>query len=430
MTKPGAAFVLPVLAGRAARFATRLRGGGSAFPGLVAQKMNRDFVGDVTEKLPYGSIVILGSNGKSTTTNIITGIVRAHGLRVFSNPSGANMPQGIASAVLADVSLTGKLDADIAILEVDEAYGVEICRQLRPQSAVILNLLVDQIYRFGEPDKVAQMFRDIAGEVSEYIALNRDDNFLGHLGTELEAEGRLDVEYFGVTDEVQASAPHGQVSARDFSGKEQVTGRAARAEVVGVDRNIATIAFGGVEHRIVMPSRGIHYAVDIAAALSVAANALGDRFSIETAVEAVQSTKTVYGRGEILTVGDVEIEILMLKNLASLQLNLDYLDRTPDSVLFAYDESSKDPSWLYAADFSKIGHVDVISGPKGPFVALRLAYEGKDFGTIIPDVTEAVQAMLDRPRPASGRHTFFLDYDQMLITRKYLGYKDLEAGSA
>jgi lipid II isoglutaminyl synthase (glutamine-hydrolysing) len=120
----------------------------------------------------------------------------------------------------------------------------------------------------------------------------------------------------------------------------------------------------------------------------------------------------------------------MLKNLASLQLNLDYLQDTPDSVLFAYDESSKDPSWLYAADLSRLDHVDVISGPKGAFVALRLAYEGKDFGVIEPDITKAVQRMLDGPRPKSGRHTFFLDYDQMMATRRYLGYKDLEAGAA
>lgn len=430
MTKPGISFVAPVLAGRLARFVTRLRGGGSALPGLVAQKISPNIVRDVTEKLPYGAIVVLGSNGKSTTTNILAAIVRAHGLRVFSNPSGANMPQGIASAVLADVSLTGEMDADIAILEVDEAYGVEICRQLNPSSGVILNLLVDQIYRFGEPDKVAQMFRDIAGEISGYIALNRDDNFLGHLGTDLESEGRLTVEYFGVTPEVQASAPHGQVSARDFSGKAQVQGRAARAEVVHVAGNDARIVFDGIEHEIRMPARGIHYAVDVAAAFAVAAESLGEKFSIATAIDAVQTTKTVYGRGEVMEIDGTSIEILMLKNLASLQLNMDYLEETPESVLFAYDDSSKDPSWLYAADFSKIDHVDVISGPKGPFVALRLAYEGTDYGVIEDDVTKAVDMMLARPTPASGQHTFFLDYDQMLITRKHLGYKDLEAGAA
>jgi hypothetical protein len=199
---------------------------------------------------------------------------------------------------------------------------------------------------------------------------------------------------------------------------------------VAVDGYDATIAMGGQHHRVRMPARGLHYAVDVAAAFTLAARNLRERFDIATAVSAVETSKTVYGRGEILTVGDREIEILMLKNLASLQLNLDYLTETPESVLFAYDESSKDPSWLYNADFSKLDHVDVITGPKGPFVALRLAYEGIPFGVIEPETTKAIDKILAGPRPASGRHTFFLDHDEMMLARKHLGYKDLEAGSA
>jgi UDP-N-acetylmuramyl tripeptide synthase len=432
LSKPtGLHYVLPILAGRLTRFATRLRGGGSALPGVVVQKLAPNVMRDVASQLPYGVVFVLGSNGKSTTTNLLSAVMREHGLKVFTNPSGANMPQGIASAMLAETSLTGRMDADIAILEIDEGYGAVIARQLKPQTAVILNLLVDQIYRFGEPDKVAQMFRGIAAEIGSSIVLNRDDNFLSTLGSELEAEGRLAVEYFGVTAEVQASAPHGQVSARDFSGAPAATAvRHAVAEVVHAVGYDAKISFAGTVHDVRMPSRGIHYAVDIAAAFTLAARNLGERFDIAKAISAVQTTKTVYGRGEILQVNGVEVEILMLKNLASLQLNLDYLQQTPDSVLFAYDESSKDPSWLYAADLSRLNHVDVISGPKGAFVALRLAYEGKNFGVIEPDITKAVQRMLDGPRPESGRHTFFLDYDQMMATRRYLGYKDLEAGAA
>lgn len=427
----GARYVVPILAGRVARFATRLRGGGSALPGYVVQKMAPNVLRDVAAQLPYGVVFILGSNGKSTTTNIMTDIVRAHGLTVFTNPSGANMPQGVASAVVAETSLFGKLKADIAILEVDEGYGVVIAEQLKPRAAVILNLLVDQIYRFGEPDRVADMFRNIANSIDGYVALNRDDNFLGKLGAQIEADGKNVVEYFGVTPEAQASSPHGQASARDYSDVEKsAKSEHPVAEVVSADGNQSVIRFGGVDYPVTMPSRGLHYAVDIAAAFTLAAHTLGEKFDITKAIGAVQRGKTVYGRGEIMTIGDREVEILMLKNLASLQLNLDSLSYEPDSVLFAYDESSYDPSWLYNADLSKISHVNVISGPKGAFVATRLAYEGKTFDTIEPDVTKAVQLMLDGPRPESGRHTFFLDYDQMMATRKYLGYKDLEAGAA
>ena len=179
-----------------------------------------------------------------------------------------------------------------------------------------------------------------------------------------------------------------------------------------------------------LPARGLHYAVDAAGAISLAANVLRETFSIEKAVSALQSTKTVYGRGEVLEHTGQRIEILLLKNLASLQMNLDSLEGTPQSVLLAFDEGSKDPSWLYAADFSKLRHVDVVSGPKAAFIALRLEYAGVTYGVIEPSIEKAVQLMLDSPASGDGTRTFILDYDQMLLTRKYLGHHDFGADTA
>ena len=429
MSRTGSAgLVLPIVIGRAVRFLTRLRGGGSAYPGFIARKIRPTFVRDVVAQLPDGIVVILGSNGKSTTTNMVTGILREHGLRVFTNPSGANLPQGIASSLLGEVSLTGKLDADIGVIEVDEAFGQVLCRELKPTGAVILNLQIDQIYRFFEPERVAGMFRDIVGEVSELVVLNRDDNFLSTLGTKLEGEGRIKVQYFGVDDAVLAAAPHGQVLARDYENEGTApVDRAVEAEVVASAGNTASISFRGQIHELALSARGLHYAVDAAGAITLAAGVLGDRFSIDTAVSALATTKTVYGRGEVLVHDGQNIEILLLKNLASLQMNLDYLDGVPESVLLAFDEGSKDPSWLYAADFSGLRHVDVISGPKAAFIALRLEYAGVTYGTIEPSIEKAVQLILASPYPSDGTRTFILDYDQMLLTRKYLGHSDLES---
>ncbi len=432
MSKPAPTGLLfAILIGRVVRFAARLRGGGSAYPGFIARKIRPTFVQDVVAQLPHGIVVILGSNGKSTTTNMVTGILREHGLRVFTNPSGANLPQGIASSLLGEVSLTGRLDADIGVIEVDEAFGKVLCRELKPTGAVILNLQIDQIYRFFEPERVAGMFRDIVEEVSELVVLNRDDNFLSTLGTRLEAEGRVDVQYFGIAKQVLDAAPHGQVLARDYENEiDTITEpRFVRSEVLSSEGNNASLSFEGDAHDISLSARGLHYALDAAGAITLAAGVLGDRFSIDTAVAALASLKTVYGRGEVIVHDGQNIEILLLKNLASLQMNLDYLPGVPDSVLLAFDEGSKDPSWLYAADFSALRHVDVISGPKAAFIALRLEYAGVTYGTVEPSIEKAVQLVLDSQAPANGTRTFILDYDQMLLTRKYLGYSDLEADS-
>jgi UDP-N-acetylmuramyl tripeptide synthase len=91
---------LAVFLAKLVRFAARLRGGGSAFPGLVLLRLIPDVLRRSLESLPSGVIFVTGSNGKSTTTAMLVGILRAHGLRVFSNPAGGNLPQGLASALV------------------------------------------------------------------------------------------------------------------------------------------------------------------------------------------------------------------------------------------------------------------------------------------------------------------------------------------
>lgn len=432
-TRPSAArYFLPILIGKLVRLLARLRGGGSAFPGFVTLRLAPRFLTDVTRQFEHGNLFVLGSNGKSTTTHMLTSIMRAHGLTVFTNPSGGNLPQGIASSILGQVSLSGRLKADIGVIEVDEAFGKVIADALTPSAAVILNLQIDQIYRFHEPERVAAMFRDIVAGVSDTVVLNRDDHFLSTLGRRLEEEGRLDVSFFGVTEAAIAAAPHGQVIARDYENEDvaATVPREVYAEVVGVDGTLATIAFDDVPHDLTLSGRGLHYAVDAAAAISLARKVLGDRFSIATAILALESAKPVYGRGEVVSHEGQDLEILLLKNLASFQMNVDYLEDAPDSVMIALDEGSKDLSWLYAADVSKFSHVDVVSGPKAAFMALRLAYDGIDHGLLEPDLEKALDHILASPAPNDGRRTLILDYDQMIHARRHLGHSDLEGGVA
>ncbi len=101
--------LVAVIVGRMVRIVTRLRGGGSALPGWCALKIHPRFLHQVfadlagRDEIPV--IVVTGSNGKSTTTSMIVSALESQGHTVFSNPSGGNLPQGVASAVLADVSL-------------------------------------------------------------------------------------------------------------------------------------------------------------------------------------------------------------------------------------------------------------------------------------------------------------------------------------
>ncbi len=414
-------FLIPILVGRILRALARARGGGSAYPGYIVLKLVPDFLQHVTKQFPNGVVFVLGSNGKSTTTHMISDIVRAHGLRVFTNPSGANLPQGIASALLSEVSLTGKLKADIGILEVDEAFAVELAGILSPSTVTMLNVQVDQLYRFFETERVATMMLDTAALSARNVITNRDDQFLdAYAGTPGQRVLR-----FGASAEVVAAAPNGLQNADDFD-RQDAEPNVADAEVVVNTGDGATIRFAGADIPVRLPARGLHYAVDAAAATATASAALGDQFRADAVTKAFGTMKPAYGRGERLPIAGESAEFTMFKNAASLQLNLDALPDRPEQVLMAIDEGTPDISWIYDIDFSKLDHVDVVSGDKAWQIAIALEHAGVRIGTVEPDVEAAIRLMEHLGATTSGTKNFIVNYEIMMIARKALGHPDME----
>ena len=416
-----------VAVGRAVRVAARLRGGGSAIPGTVALRIAPDFLRDTISAIPRGVVAVSGSNGKSTTTNMLAAILREHGLKVFTNPSGGNLPQGIASSVLSSVSLEGKLDADIAILEVDEGYGPKLAKLLQPRTVLLLNIQIDQLNRYHEPDRVVRMLEQVAMTATTSLILNRDDNHLVDMDRRI--PGTREVSFFGASPELIAGALHGVASADRFgSAHAEVGGREAAVTVTELGDSRATLAVDGHDVPVRLPSRGLHYALDAAGATATARSVLGDAFRPDLVTAALDTLSTVYGRGELLQVGGESIEIIMMKNPASLQLNLDSLESKPEQVFMAVDEGTPDPSWIYDIDLSSLSHVDVITGSKAWQFAVRLGYANIPVGDVDLDVRAALRRFLALPKPSTGRKTMILNYEQMMAIRKILGFKDLEGG--
>jgi UDP-N-acetylmuramyl tripeptide synthase len=414
-------FFIPILIGRILRALARARGGGSAYPGYIVLKLVPDFLQHVTKQFPNGVVFVLGSNGKSTTTHMISDIVRAHGLRVFTNPSGANLPQGIASALLSEVSSTGRLKADIGILEVDEAFAVELAGILSPSTVTMLNVQVDQLYRFFETERVATMMLDTAALSTANVITNHDDQFLdAYTGTPGQRVLR-----FGASDEVIAAAPNGLQNADSFGAADRAQ-HGADAEVVAHTGDGATIRFDGAEIPVRLPARGLHYAVDAAAATATASAALGAQFRPEAVTKAFGTMKPAYGRGERLPIAGESAEFTMFKNAASLQLNLDALPDQPEQVLMAIDEGTPDISWIYDIDFSKLDHVDVVSGDKAWQIAIALEHAGVDIGRVEPDVEAAIKHMEQLGSTTRGTKNFIVNYEIMMIARKALGHPDME----
>lgn len=431
-----------VLVGRAVRVAARLRGGGSAIPGNIALRIDPGFLERTIAAIPDGVVAVSGSNGKSTTTNMLSAIVRAHGLTVFTNPSGGNLPQGIASALLSEVSVSGKLDSDIAVLEVDEGYGTRLAELLKPKTVLLLNIQIDQLNRYHEPDRVAAMLGRVAASSTEGLILNREDNFLVDLDQQIPAKAGRVVGFFGGVPALVEPASHGVASADRFGESAAAPGsRPAAVEVVALNGARATLAIesavlppSGVAERteieVRLPARGLHYALDAAGAAAAARSVLGARFKPALVAAALDSLATVYGRGEMLVVNGEQIEIIMMKNPASLQLNLDSLEVAPEQVFLAVDEGTPDPSWIYDIDFSALDHVDGITGSKAWQFAVRFGYLGIPVGSVELDVRAALKAFLALPKPSTGHKVMILNYEQMMDIRKILGFKELEGGGA
>ena len=398
---------LAVLVGWAFRFVLRLRGGGSSVPGRVALFIEPKFLQKTLGRMAKGIYFVSGSNGKSTTTSMLVAVLRMHGLKVLTNPAGGNIPQGLASALLADVNLFGKLEHDVAVIEVDEAYGKLIARKVAPNGLLITNLQFDQLNRFHSPDEVFEHLNDLANLTKDFVVVNGSDS-----NTERLAFGqkhRLDSSGVYVSESAVGTSAHGLLSAPSFERENHELPN--QASLISTSGLTATISVGSEKATVPIPAAGLHYAVDAALAFGMANKILGPDFDLQKASRAMTGFGPVYGRGEVIEHKGQRLRIIMMKNLPSLQANLDALEASPAMVWISVDEGTPDPSWIYDIDLTNLSHADVVSGTKTYQWATRLAYEGKPFGKLIENEEEALDFFLSLP---GKDKTAIINYEQML----------------
>ena len=200
-------FATPLI-GKAVRAASRLaHGGGSAFPGKIVERIDPQFLARTLQQLPLGVVLVSGTNGKTTTTRMVASMLESLGLKVFTNPTGSNFTRGVVSSLLAEVSLGGKLDADIAVLELDEAYAVHFVKQVQPDYCLLLNVMRDQLDRFGEIDNTARLLSKAAEATTGTVVLNREDPRIARLADVAHTEDGVEVRYFGLDESLRRFFP-------------------------------------------------------------------------------------------------------------------------------------------------------------------------------------------------------------------------------
>ncbi|MBI4857195.1 MAG: DUF1727 domain-containing protein [Acetobacterium woodii] len=150
------------------------RGRGTNLPGEKALSIDPSFVKHF-KNIDYSKVVfITGTNGKSSTTNLVTHILKENGKKIVSNLEGANLLSGIATILAKEASLTGKLKADYYIFETDERYLPLIYAQLPAENMLITNLQKDQVQRNGDPDFIIRKLKEVINPKMTLILNNEE----------------------------------------------------------------------------------------------------------------------------------------------------------------------------------------------------------------------------------------------------------------
>ncbi len=408
-------YAVPILIGRFVRFAARVRkrNGGSAVPGLVVNKLAPGYLSHALNSFDKGLVIVSGSSGKSTTTKMLVSILRDHGMRVFTNPSTANITQGLTSALLERADLQGRIDADLAVLEMDEGHGALISDSLNPVVVVLTNVMTDQIDRFSESEHVATMLGRIARRATRSVVINSDDGMLEEIGASLSAGPTL--VRFGAAVTVRDAARHGLGYAKTASTVDP------DVVVSATHGRAATLELQGVAIDVELPASGVHYAVDAAAAVAGASAVLGADLNLASAARSISAMDAVFGRGEITRVGDEPVEFILVQNPASFQLNVDEVSPDLSQILVAVGSDVRDPSYFWPVDCSTLGRVSIVSGSKAHEIALQLQYQGVEIDELVPELADALDRFFAMPQPERGIKTVIFSADSMRRTRTHLG---------
>jgi len=165
--------ILALWVAKATRTAMRILGKKATYlPGVIALRICPGFLTQI--KKPGKVIAVTGTNGKTTVANLIGSALRRHGYKVLDNRLGSNTASGIACALLAGATLTGKTKHDAAVLETDERSSAHIFPFLRPNLLIITNLFRDSIMRNAHPEYIAGIISaNVPGDLK--LLLNADD---------------------------------------------------------------------------------------------------------------------------------------------------------------------------------------------------------------------------------------------------------------
>ncbi len=434
---------LEIALARAVAGVSRLAGagGGTTLPGKLLWKLDPGAVDRLAARLPRGSALVSATNGKTTTAAMAAEIL-APSLRLAHNRAGANLVSGVASALVA------ARDAELGLVEVDEAALPEVARRVAPRAVSLGNLFRDQLDRYGELELLAGRWREMARALPADATLvtNGDDPQLGAL-----AEDRAGSVVFGVDDPRQASpelqhaadskwcvrcgTPYEYAAAYighlgDYRcpacghARPPLELAAREIELHGLESVSFSLVTPEGERRVELRVPGLYNVYNALAAASLS-RALGA--SLDEIVSGLQGFSAAFGRFERIEVDGRSLLTLLIKNPAGANEVVRTLvaGGTPPLLLVALNDEiadGRDVSWIWDVDFEPLlAGIErlIASGERAAELALRFKYAGLDESAIevVPSLEDALDRGLAQTSPG-GELAALPTYTAMLALRE------------
>lgn len=436
------------------------RGGGTAAPGLVADRIDPGMLTKLARRLPAGAIVVAGTNGKTTTSRMIADILQAGGYRVIHNRSGSNLVRGVAAAFAEQTSFLGAPRGDIAVIESDEAAFPSIVRQVSPRLIVLNNLFRDQLDRYGELNTIASRWQPALAALpaAATLVVNVDDPGLAAITHDVAARrigfglAESDYQLAALPHAADATVCRGCGAQLTYGalyvshlgawqcpacGQERpeldVAGR--QIELDGVEALRVTVDFptnGAKPLPLAVGIPGLYNVYNVVAA-TAAAHALG--IADATITQALGAFRSAFGRIERVEIAGRTLTLALVKNPVGFNEVLRMLTMATGGLtvptLIAIndlDADGRDVSWLWDVDFELLADGTAplsTSGLRGPDMANRLKYAGVPLDRITPlpnDLAAALDSFVATIPPGETgyallTYTAMLDFRHILATR-------------
>ncbi|MEH2049594.1 Mur ligase family protein [Nostoc sp.] len=407
-------------------------GAASVLPGSIARRIEPRLLQLLSQQVKNGVILIAGTNGKTTTALLLCTILERKGFRVTHNSTGANLENGLMTALLESTNLLGTLNTDYAILEVDENIVPKVLAPLQPRIILCLNLFRDQLDRYGEVDTISKRWTKVISTLpAETVVIpNADDPTLSNLGQQLPQR----VLFFGLNEPEHylEAIPHAVDSiycpkcghSLDYKGVYLSHLGDFTCPKCGFTKSKPTLESSEWSQILV----GLYNKYNTLAAATAAIELGVDEVTIR---DTINNFQAAFGRAEDLVINGKRVRILLSKNPVgtneTIRVVTQSTDKTTLLVLNDRTPDGTDVSWIWDVDTEKLverGGTIVVSGDRVYDMALRLRYSQKSTESnlnliVEEDLRQAIATALEHTPENETLH-ILPTYSAMLEVREVL----------